>query len=396
MDPNQNFFSGNQTPNTPPVEPTQTPINNPAPQQPAEPTSPTQTVASLANTANKPKKSKAPIIIAIIAFLVIVAIAVVALILTSKPKTDTQKPAEEQTSEEGQEEPEQEAANIEFYNKDAMKRNSYTLSNIMEGFAINDYTYTSSPNISFHNAGEDLSDNENVFLILKVKQDNDSYHVAVATEAQKSLETINDECEKSKDCESDYISGATTIVTATKTKEKSLGGKNSTTFTLYSFTSSKKLLSYSYSLLGSSYDTKTETAIRSALVKAALTISDKGDKPYLFDMAATLPLPLGRHVKSYKDIAAISEHGPTIKVAIDDSRTLTVKVLYKFLAFADSDRKKTDVDGVETAKLGDDTYFIFGKGDDEMQVIFTLTQKGKSKQITKASEAIELYKQITQ
>ena len=350
---------------------------------------PAPTIAELSANAQKPKRSKKPIIITAIVIASIAIIIAIVFFFINQPKPNNQESTVAETHEETI--TENHEINIEYFNENALTRGSYTMSNVSEGFSINNYTFTGAPNISFNNASQilDEDDTNNTFLSLNVSQDDQTYRVDIATDKRQSLEEINQECEADKKCESDYIVGATTIVTAIKDHD-------ATTFTLYSFISSKKLLSYAYRLPSGDYDTRTETAIRSALIKAALTISDKSNKPYLFDIATFFPLPLNRHVNSYKDIVNVSENSLTIESSIDGYRSLVAKIYYKAFTINQKDRIKTDVENVDIYKQNKEVYFIFGTNNDEIEAIFTIKQGNKNKAITEASEAIELYKQITQ
>ena len=232
--------------------------------------------------------------------------------LPSKNEPKEENPAPAAT------EPEQKEDTTEYFAKELLKKAEYIIEDInLDGFTYGNLTYTGNKDVKLHQVvAETLVDPDTI--IVNVSNDKSTITVNIApTSNNQTVKSTSAECESNASCDSDYIDGAKTLLTATS-------NASGTDYAFYSYTKANSLISYKTRI--SNKDSIDESTVRSLLIKAAMTISDKSDKPYVFDMAARLKFPNGKRVKSYKDINQIIDNA--VVIMYDDQSIGSVAYIY--------------------------------------------------------------------
>ena len=273
-------------------------IMNETPADDTNPTSPRPDITNPADEIKTPKGNKTPLIIAIVAILIIITACIISLAILNRPKAEELKgePTEPLQTKNSP------LDNAEFKDKNRLKKDSYTIADINEGFSFATISFTGSSNIRLNDIKSEESQTPEYEFAVYTNDGNKDYLVNItlisSRDTHQTIETVNETCEKQTSCNSDYIDGAKTLLT---TIRSSYGND----YYFYSATKSGQLISYHTN----NYEEKSldESAARKLLVKTAMSISDDNGSPYLVDMAMLLNYPDNRYVKSYHDIARISD-----------------------------------------------------------------------------------------
>lgn len=288
----------------PPAAEPQAPIEQQPTPEPATPTP----------APEKKKKNLFPIIIAIVAIIAAIAIIVVAVIISNssgseQPKQDNLETSDNPTTEEP-------SVETIYAAKDRLSKKEYTPDDLNNGITLDiegKYTFTASPTVKFKHVALSAA---NTLLQVFVAHD-DIKDVPVSIEvADKDIENLDKECEKTKGCESDYIEGAKTLFLAHSKVEA-----DKKTHTVYTFYSKSDNILFKYKTMNS-YTAESgikEATMRNVMVKAAMTISGKSNKPYVYDIATFFTLPNEKHVKSYENITEVNHQ--FIKIEYTSNKT---------------------------------------------------------------------------
>ena len=261
-------------------------------------TSPRPDIINPADEIKTPKGNKTPLIIAIVAILIIITACIVYLAILNQPKAEELKgePTEPLQTKNSP------LDNAEFKDKNRLKKDSYTIADINEGFSFATISFTRSSNTRLNDIKSEESQTPEYEFAVYTNDGNKDYLVNItlvsSRDTRQTIETVNETCKKQTSCNSDYIDGAKTLLT---TIRSSYGND----YYFYSATKSGQLISYHTN----NYEEKSldESAARKLLAKTAMSISDDNGSPYLVDMAMLLNYPDNRYVKSYHDIARISD-----------------------------------------------------------------------------------------
>ncbi len=262
------------------------------------PASPRPDIINPADEIKTPKGNKTPLIIAIVAILIIITACIAYLAILNRPKAEELKgePTEPLQTKNSP------LDNAEFKDKNRLKKDSYTIADINEGFSFATISFTRSSNTRLNHIKSEESQTPEYEFAVYTNDDNKDYLVNItlvsSRDTRQTIETVNETCEKQTSCDSDYIDGAKTLLT---TIRSSYGND----YYFYSATKSGQLISYHTN----NYEEKSldESTARKLLAKTAMSISDDNGSPYLVDMAMLLNYPDNRYVKSYHDIARISD-----------------------------------------------------------------------------------------
>ena len=313
MDPNQIPF-GTQTTNQPvdtfdDTQTTQLATDSNNAQLEIEPSISTESQPTANPEPLQKKKGSFPITIIIIAIVAAIAIIAVAIILSSnntgQPQQDNSETADVPTTEEP-------TIETEYAAKNRLTKQDYTAEDFNNGVTLDiegNYTFTASPSVKLKH----IATNSNALLQVYATHE-DLKNIPVAIElAGKDIEELNKECTKTKGCESDYIDGAKTLFLS---ETNILNKKTYTKYTFYS-KSDNKLLKYQTVDSYTADSGIKETAMRNIMIKTAMTISGKSDKPYIYDLATFIKIPNNKRVKTYKYIHEVDHQ--FIKVSYKDS-----------------------------------------------------------------------------
>ena len=277
---------------------------NETPANDINPASPRPDITNPADEIKTPKGNKTPLIIAIIAILVIITACIVSLAILNRPKAEELKgeptgPLQAKNSP---------LDNAEFKDKNRLKKDSYTIADINEGFSFATISFTGSSNIRLNDIKSEESQTPAYTFSVYTNDNSKDYLVDItvisSSDTNRTIETVNAACEEQANCDSDYIDGAKTLLT---TIRSSYGND----YYFYSATKSGQLISYHTN----NYEEKSldESAARKLLVKTAMAISDDNGSPYLVDMAMLLNYPDNRYIKTYHDIVRISDNAVLVR-----------------------------------------------------------------------------------
>ncbi len=315
MDPNQIPF-GTQTTNQPidtfdDTQTTQLATGSNSARLEIEPSISTKSQPTANPEPLQKKKGSFPITIIIIAIVAAIAIIAVAIILSSsnnntgQSQQDNSETAEVPTTEEP-------TVETEYAAKDRLTKQDYTAEDFNNGVTLDiegNYTFTASPSVKLKH----IATNSSALLQVYATHE-DLKNIPVAIElAGKDIEELNKDCIKTKGCESDYIDGAKTLFLS---ETNILNKKTYTKYTFYS-KSDNKLLKYQTVDSYTADSAIKETAMRNIMIKTAMTISGKSNKPYIYDLATFIKIPNNKRVKTYKYIHEVDHQ--FIKVSYKDS-----------------------------------------------------------------------------
>ncbi|MCR4753068.1 MAG: hypothetical protein K5837_01445 [Candidatus Saccharibacteria bacterium] len=240
------------------------------------------------NDTNTPK-SKAPLIIAIsLIAIVVIATVVATLVIINSPKN-----------------PDLEATNntpdtasfddsFKYIDGSRLKQTEYTFEDINKGFSYASISFTGTKDITIKHVPKQNPYNyfgDNFSFRVNFDHNGEKIPVLIestnAKDANKTIETINQDCENDENCHSDYLSGAKTLLIT-----------KSSVWTFYSSTKSGQLISYTINpFVSEDIDIRDDSAARNILAKVAMTISDDNGSPYIEDMATRLRYPNGKYIK---------------------------------------------------------------------------------------------------
>ena len=251
------------------------------------------------NNTNTPK-SKAPLIITIsLIAIVVIAAVIVALILINSPKNPDQETTNNTSNAASFDD------SFKYIDGSRLKQTKYTLEDINKGFSYASISFTGTKDITIKHIPK--QNPYNYFggnFSFRVNFDHNGKKIPVliesanAKDANKTIETINQDCENDKNCHSDYLSGAKTLLIT-----------KSSVWTFYSSTKSGQLISYTINpFVSEDIDIRDDSTARNILAKVAMTISDDNGSPYIEDMATRLKYPNGKYVKDYSHINEIGEN----------------------------------------------------------------------------------------
>lgn len=328
----------------------QHPVGDQTASEPIEPT--TTTVVE----QPKKKRNLLPIIIAVIAIVAAVAIVVLAITISGQNKKGQNGDASGDDTQ-GKEQTQEPGTETEFAAKDRLAEKGYTIDDLNNGITLDlegDYTFKSSAYVTFASANKNTP---NLLATVDVAHENlTPTKVGIYTE-NSNIYDLDKKCSNTKNCVSDYIDGAKTLLIATATDKE-------TNYSFYSKTNDK-LLRYS-TTVAKNTDIK-ESTIRNILIKAAMTMSGPSKNPYIYDLAAKLKLPNQKRVKSYKDISMINSDSIQITLTNESGNTTYILVYQK------------PIQGVAVSEISSDPkiggftqnkqpFFRFYDGDDALDV----------------------------
>jgi hypothetical protein len=251
------------------------------------------------NNANTPK-SKAPLIITIsLIAMVIVTAVIVALIIINSPKGSNQETANNTPGVVNFDD------SFKYIDGTRLKQTNYTFEDINKGFSYASISFTGTKDITVKHVPK--QNPYNYFggnFSFRVNFDHNGKKIPIliesanAKDANKTIETINQDCENDKNCHSDYLSGAKTLLIT-----------KSSVWTFYSSTKNGQLISYTINpFVSEDIDVRDDSTARSILAKVAMTISDDNGSPYIEDMATRLRYPNGKYIKDYSHINEVGEN----------------------------------------------------------------------------------------
>ena len=372
MDPNQIPF-GEATANMPNES-----INNtqPAP----EPT-------SITPKPEKKKRNLFPIIITIVAIVVAIAVIAAAVIISNDNNPEQPKQNDSETSEN----PTTEEPHVEtiYAAKDRLAKKEYTADDLNNGITLDEegkYTFSASPTVKFKRVS---TNTPNELLRVFVTHE-DIKDIPIAIEiANKDIQSIDKECAKAKDCESDYIEGAKTLFTSQSKVES-----DEKTHTVYSFYSKSDNNLFKYSTINSytATDSIKEATMRNIMIKAAMTMSGESKKPYVYDVATFFKLPNKKRVKSYENITEVNYQYVKIEYTSDKTNN-NIYIFHKRIeGVAITDASKEPRIGSFTYNNMPGFRYYYDNGTTIDAIISTSTPDSKEsfvKEIAKAQEIID-------
>ena len=217
------------------------------------------------NNTNTPK-SKAPLIITIsLIAIVVIAAVIVALVLINSPKNSNQETANNASNAASFDD------SFKYIDGSRLKQTEYTFEDINKGFSYASISFTGTKGITIKHVPK--QNPYNYFggnFSFRVNFDHNGKKIPVliesanAKDANKTIETINQDCENDKNCHSDYLSGAKTLLIT-----------KSSVWTFYSSTKSGQLISYTINpFVSEDIDIRDDSTARNILAKVAMTISD--------------------------------------------------------------------------------------------------------------------------
>ena len=165
------------------------------------------------NNTNTPK-SKAPLIITIsLIAIVVIAAVIVALVLINSPKNSDQEATNNAPDTASFDD------SFKYIDGSLLKQTKYTFEDINKGFSYASISFTGTKDITIKHVPKQNPYNyfgDNFSFRVNFNHNGKKIPVLIesanAKDANKTIETINQDCENDKNCHSDYLSGAKTLL----------------------------------------------------------------------------------------------------------------------------------------------------------------------------------------